>query len=268
MQVGIDLFVLRKSWLHEIDPRVKLFFVAVSIIILLVFKNIFFMLTALVLLHLLHWSAKIPRDRILFVWKTLMPVAILICVLWVVFYPAGDPLIQIWMVKITLVSLAQGAVLGLRIMTMAFVVFAWLYSTDQPSIVRSLVKLKMPFEWGLILALALRYIPTFQGMYAVISEAQQARALNISEGKGFGRVRTLMPIFVAMVISALRASDQLARALEARAFGAHGVERTYLRDISFRPLDWVFTFAIFATALLLLYLNFRYGFGRQPISLF
>ena len=157
--------------------------------------------------------------------------------------------------------------MALRITTMAFVVFAWLYTTDHPAVVRSLVKLKVPYEWGLTLALALRYIPTFQGMYAVISEAQQARGLNISEGKGFKRVRALMPIFVAMIISAMRASDQLANALEARAFGASGVERTYLHDIHFRPLDWAYTVFILSVTVLLLYLNLRLGFGKHPLSL-
>ena len=84
-----------------------------------------------------------------------------------------------------------------------------------------MVKLKMPYEWGLVLALALRYIPTFQGAYTLISEAQQARGLEIS-GSGFKRVKLMMPIFVAMIISSLRASDQLARALEARGLGAPG----------------------------------------------
>jgi energy-coupling factor transport system permease protein len=265
MPVGIDLYLKRESWLHRVDPRVKLLFVAASIVLLLIFKNLFFMLTALLLIHVLHWSAKMPRRKFIFIWKTMLPISIMICALWVIFYPTGTPIFEIWVIKITPLGLAQGIVLALRITTMAFVVFAWLYTTDQPAIVRSLVKLRVSYEWGLTLALALRYIPTFQGMYGVISEAQQARGLNISEGKGFQKVRTLMPIFVAMVISALRASDQLAYALEARAFGASGVERTYLHDIHFRPLDWAYTVFILGTTILLLYLNLRLGFGKQPV---
>ena len=267
MPVGVDLYLKRESWLHRVDPRVKLLFVAAAIVLLLVFKNLFFMLVALFLVHVLHWSAKMPRRKFVFIWKTMLPIAIMISTLWVIFYPTGTPIFEIWVIKITPLSIAQGMVLALRITTMAFVVFAWLYTTENPAIVRSLVKLKMSYEWGLTLALALRYIPTFQGMYVVISEAQQARGLNISEGKGFQRVRTLMPIFIAMVISALRASDQLAYALEARAFGASGVERTYLHDIHYRPLDWAYTMFILGATILLLYLNLALGFGKQAVSL-
>ncbi len=267
MPVAVDLYLKRQSWLHRADPRVKILFVGAAILLLLVFKNLLFMLTALFLVHVLHLSAKMPRRKFIFIWKTMLPIAITIWALWVIFYPTGTPVLEIWVIQITPVSVAQGMVLALRITTMAFVVFAWLYTTNQPAIVRSLVKLRMSYEWGLTLALALRYIPTFQGMYGAISEAQQARGLNISEGKGFQRVRTLMPIFIAMVISALRASDQLAYALEARAFGARGVERTYLHDIHYRPLDWAYTVFILGATLLLLYLNLALGFGKQAVSL-
>jgi len=267
MPVGIDLYLKRQSWLHRVDPRVKLLFVGATIMILLVIKNVFFMSAALLLVHVIHWSAKMPRGKFLFIWKTLLPIAILISTLWVLFYPTGTPIVEIWVIRITVLSLAQGGVLALRITTMAFVVFAWLYTTDHPAVVRSMVKLKVPYEWGLTLALALRYIPTFQGMYGMISEAQQARGLNISQGKGFRRVRALMPIFVAMVISAMRASDQLANALQARAFGASGVERTYLHDIHFRPLDWAYTVFILGVTFLILYMNLRLGFGKHPINL-
>ena len=267
MPIVVDLYSQRQSWVHRIDPRVKLLFVASSLLLLLLIKNVYIMLIGLVLIHLLHWSAHIPRERFMFVWKTLLPVSLIMFSMWVIFYPTGEPIAELWIVQITAIGLAQGLVLGLRILTMAFVVFAWLYTTDHPSLVRSLVKLKIPLEWGLILSLALRYIPTFQSMYAVISEAQQARGLNLSEKKGYRRVRAMMRIFVAMVISSLRASDQLAKALESRAFGASGVQRTNLHEIEFRRLDYVFTAIILGTISALLFLHLRFGIGTHPVNL-
>jgi energy-coupling factor transport system permease protein len=268
MPVVVDLYTPRRSWVHRADPRVKLLFVGCTLLLLLVFRNLFIMLSALVLLHLLHWSARMPKEKLWFIWKTLLPVAMLMTVLWAVFYPTGQPFLQFWIVKLTVPSLAQGLVLGLRIMAMAFAVFGWLYTTDQPSLVRSLVKLRVPFEWGLILALALRYIPTFQGMYGIISDAQQARGLDFSQTKGYRRVRSMMPIFVAMIISSLRASDQLAKALEARAFGAKGIARTSFRDIRYRPADYALTLALIVLAAAALYGSIRFGFGREALSLF
>jgi energy-coupling factor transport system permease protein len=268
MPVIVDLYTHRKSWLHKTDPRVKLFFVATALILLLVIKNIYMMVSIVIFVHLLHVSAKMPMDKFKFIWKTLIPISIMISVLWMVFYPEGEVLFQIWIVKVTLLGFVQGAVLALRIMSMAFVVFSWLFTTEQPDLVRSLVKLKMPFEWGLILTLALRYIPTFQGMYGTISEAQQARGLDTSEEKGFERVKAMMPIFIAMFISSLRASDQLAKAMDARAFGIKGATRTTLHDINFDTIDYFYILIIILLFVSVLYLNLVYGFASQPIMLF
>lgn len=268
MPVIVDLYTRRQSWVHRTDPRVKLFFVAASIILLLVFKNIYAMIAAALLVHLLHLSAKIPLEKFKFIWKTLLPIIIMISLLRMIFNPVGEIIYEIWLVKVTLLGIVQGLVLALRIISMAFVVFAWLYTTEQPALVRSLVKLKMPYEWGLVLALALRYIPTFQGMFGTISEAQQARGLDFSQGKGFQRVRTMMPIFIAMFISSLRSSDQLAKAMDARAFGVKGVDRTTLHDIHFRSIDYLYTFVLIILFVGLIYMNMIYGFAAQTISLF
>ena len=266
MPIITDLYLPSQTWVHALDARVKLLFVAALLVILLVFNNLFFMGVVLVLLHLLHGAAKMPRQRFAFIWRTLLPISLLILILRVIFYPVGTPVLQIWLIRITPMALAQGGVLGLRIISMAFAVFAWLYTTDPTLLVRSLVKLKLPYEWGLVLALALRYIPTFQGTYTLISEAQQARGLDLS-GAGFRRVKLMMPIFVAMIISSLRASDQLAKALESRALGLPDIRRTSLVDLHFRPTDYLATALIFLTTLGLLYLNRRYGFGTHPFYL-
>lgn len=268
MSISVNLYTPGQSWLHQTDPRVKLLFVAASIFLLILFKNVWLLLAALLLLHLLHWSAGTPLAKIRFIWKTLLPVALLMLLLRVLFYPVGEPLLTVWLVRVTMVALAQGLVLALRILTMALVVFAWLYTTTQPDLVQSFVRLGMPHAWGLVLALALRYIPTFQGTFTLIAEAQQARGLNVSHGSGFQRVRQMMPIFVAMIISSLRASGQLALALEARGYGRHGAVRTTLHGLRFCGRDWLLTAVLLSLLLTLTYLNLRYGFGSQPLLLY
>jgi len=277
MSFSFDLYVQRRSWLHAVDPRVKLAFVFLGTILMLAFKNLFIMLLSLVITHLLIFSAGVPGRKVKWVWKTMLPINILIPILWVAFYPEGPVvLFQFWFLKVTALSVVRGVSLALRLDAIAFLCFTWLFTTDQASLVRSLVKLGLPFEWGLVLALGLRYIPTFYGLYTVVSEAQQARALDLtggnpSTGSGhrfFTRVRSYLPILVAMMISALRTSEQLAMAMESRALGLPGVKRTCLRDIRFRPADYVYTAFLFAIFSVLLTLRSQFGFGAHPLYLF
>ena len=226
------------------------------------------MLGVLLLLHWLYLSASIPLAKLLAVWKTLLPVGTLMGLLWILFYPSGTPILQVWIFTITPLSIAQGIVLALRILNIGLVVTLWLYTTDSVSVVQSLVKVGVPYEWGLILALALRYIPFVQESYITISEAQQARGLNLSQGKGFQRARVMLPIFVTMMISVLRASDHVARALEARGFGAHNRARTSLYALDATASDFALTFLILLVFVAFLFLNLYFGFASQAIALF
>ncbi len=263
----VNLYVAGDSWLHRADPRVKLLFVASMIFLLILIKNLWLMLGAAILVHLLHFSAAIPLTRLRFIWKTLLPVITLMLLLRTLFYPAGEVWLSFWIIRITSLAVAQGCVLALRIITMALAVFAWLYTTTHSNIVRGFVKLGMPHEWGMVLALALRYIPTFQGMFGRISQAQQARGLNFSQHKGIQRVRIMMPMFVAMIISSLRASSQLAMSLEARGYGRRGITRTALHEIKFAPRDYILTAILLMLVAITTFLNLRYGFGNAPLAL-
>ena len=238
MSFMFDLYVERKGWAHRVDPRVKLLFVLLGVVSMIFFSNFFFMLAALIAIQLLIASAGVPRDRFAWVWKTMLPINFLIPLLWTVFYPEGDVLFELGLFKFTPVALFRGLGVAARLDTIAFICFLWLFTTDQMSIVRSLVKVGMPFEWGLVLAISLRYIPTFYGLYVVVAEAQQARALDITKGNFFTKLKAYMPIMVAMLISALRTADKLGKALESRALGLEGVERTYLHDIRFVRRDY------------------------------
>lgn len=268
MSFNFDLYVPSRSWLHQVDPRVKLAFVTGGTVTLLLFKNLWIMLAVLVALHGLILSAGVPRDRIGWVWRAMLPLNVLIPILWVVFYSEGDlVLLRFWFLRVTALSLVRGVALALRLDAIAFVWFSWLFTTDQATLARSLVKLGLPYEWGLVLALGLRYIPTFYGLFGVVTNAQQSRGLDLSEGRWLTRLRAYLPILVAMIISALRTAEKLSVALEARALGLPGVRRTAFREIAFRSLDYVYLGSVLALFALLALLRWRYGLGVHPLYL-
>jgi energy-coupling factor transporter transmembrane protein EcfT len=92
--------------------------------------------------------------------------------------------------------------------------------------------------------------------------------LNLSKGKGWQRARTMLPIFIAMMISVLRASDHVARALEARGFGTPSTARTSLYDLQATARDYTFTIMLVITLVAFLLLNLYFGFASQTIALF
>lgn len=267
MSFRFDLYVDRPSWLHRLDPRTKLALVGSGVVLLLLYRNLWLIVGFLALAHLVLLSARIPWSRLALIWRLLLPVSALIFALWPIFYPGEGPaLLEVWLLRVTTLRLVEGLAVALRIDALAFFIFVLLLTTDQAVLVRGLVKLGMPYSWGLTLAIALRYVPTFFGTFGAISDAQQARGLILGRGDFVGRLRSYMPILVAMIINALRLIDNLAMALEARGFGAP-VRRTYLRDLRLRPPDRVLLALTAAVFLVLLVARLGYGLGAHPLSL-
>jgi energy-coupling factor transport system permease protein len=130
-------------------------------------------------------------------------------------------------------------------------------------LVQGLVKMGLPYPWGLTVGLAIRHLPTTYGLFVTIGEAQQARGWIVGEGTLVQRARSYLPILVATIIAALRLSDNLGLALAARGLG-YPARRTTLHDISFGPADWL---AVASTTLLaagLVALRYGAGFGAAP----
>jgi energy-coupling factor transport system permease protein len=265
--ISADFYIDRQSWLHVSDPRVKFLLVLAASAITLVIKNTFLMAVVLAAAILIHRSARIPLDRIALPIKALLPISGLMVVIWVLFYPAGDALFSLGPVRFTPLSLANGLTVALRINAITLFVFAWLYTTTHERSVQALVKLKVPFAWGLTLLLAMRYIPSFQRTYAVIVDAQRSRGLSFESARGFKRVRLLMPVVVALVISSFRSSERLSIALEARGFGWDHSSRTSLRDIQMRSQDLITALVILVLAAAIFFLHLAFGFGADTILL-
>ena len=268
MSVAPDFYLPGRSWLHSTDPRVKLFLLLLVVVLLLVFQNLWVMLFAFFLMLIVHWSAGVPWDRMRFLIRALLPVVILMPLIWVIFYPQGEVSINLGIISIHGQSLAQGLSVSLRILAMTFAIFAVLFTTDTDTLIRGLVRLKMPYSWGLMLSLALRYVPNFANSYTSIQQAQQARGLEYETQRGLKRVRKMMPVLVPMIIGSFRSSEQMAVALEARGYGARGVQRTFLKVLRMNAADWMLIAGGMVVTGGLLVLVALVGFGSDPIYVF
>ena len=257
MSFAFNLYVDRPSWLHRLDPRTKLSFVVVSSFVLLSFNSPFISAAFLLGIHGMLWSGRVPASRLRWAWQRMWPITFLILVLWPIFYPQGnDVLWQVWRVRITTQGLWQGLGTALRINALTFAFLVLLFSTDQTRLVRGLVKLGLPYEWGLTLAIALRYVPSLYGIYTAVSEAQQARGWVIGEGRFVQRIKSYLPILVAVIVGSLRLADNLSMALAARGFQS-GAKRTHLRELELSPADKVSLILLAVLLIVFLVVRFR-----------
>lgn len=257
---ALEFYVAGRSWLHRLDPRVKLASLTLAGVVLFFWISLPLLVAALVLIHVVLLTANYPWERLATAWRAIALLLILIVVVWPIFDHSGRTLFQVGPLEVTSNGLLRGIANALRIAAINFLFVLWIGTTDARDLVRGFVRLGLPFRWGMALTIALRFIPTFAGTWATISDAQQARGL-VLEGWWLRRARQMLPILVAALVSALRASEQLAMTLESRGFGASR-HRTVLRDIRMRPADWLALAVTLLGATVLLWLTFEHSLGQ------
>lgn len=248
MTASFDLYLHRDTAIHRLDPRVKLAFVVEATLLTFLWPSIGMALVMIGICTVGFWRARIPAGHVTRIFRLVGPLMVMVFALTAIFgRGTGEALLAIGPLAITAASLAHGALLALRLLALATIIFLWLYTTEQASMVRGFVALGLPYEWGLTLALALRYLPLFASLFEQVRDAQQARGLDLEQKSFRGRLQAYQPVLVAMIISALRNSEHLGWALEARALGAPGVRRSTFRPLRLRAAD-VIALALFSAA--------------------
>lgn len=136
------------------------------------------------------------------------------------------------------------------------------FATTEPSeFASSLNKLGVSYKVAYSVALALRYIPNVQREYREISQAQQARGIDMSKGAGIpARVKAAMAILFPLIFSSLDKIESIANAMELRSFGKEK-QRTWYRARYFSAADFAAVGISVALLVVALYLNYRNG-GR------
>jgi len=240
----VDLYTEGDTFLHRMDPRVKI----TSVILLSILAFVLSSLEALGLLLLLIMAlvvlSRTPISKTAFAFKFVFRLMVLIVILWPLFDRSGEPVIaSLGPLRLTEPALLRGLTSATRIGCLATVWYILMFTTQQRDIVRALVKMGVRFDFGLTLAISLRFFPTFGATIGSIMDAQRARGLEFGRGGLLKRTRNYVAVLVPAIVSAMRTADGLSWALQSRAYGARP-DRTYLRDFRMRWSDYASLMAV------------------------
>jgi len=230
-----DFYQPREGWLHRLDPRSCLLMSLILMVAPFLLPGLGEMMIALLLIHLLLISASIPFKTLFRLWKILIPLMLLIILLWPLFSIEGNTVIWEWRrIRITLESLELGVMTALRLPVLLLAGYIPLLTHRQNRLIRGWVSLGVPYRIGLIIMLSLRFLPFFRESYHQIEQAQQMRGLKLKKAGLKGR----LPVFVSLIVWALRTSGDISMALETRGLG-YSKKPSFLTELKFKWFDWV-----------------------------
>jgi energy-coupling factor transport system permease protein len=119
------------------------------------------------------------------------------------------------------------------------VALMFITTTEPSEFASSLNKLRVSYRVAYAVALTLRYIPDIQRDFIDISQAQQARGIDMSRNVSLPRrLRSVTGVLFPLIFSSLDRVGVVASAMELRGFGKLD-KRTWYRARPFRPADFV-----------------------------
>ena len=141
------------------------------------------------------------------------------------------------------------------------IVLLFVCTTDPSEFAASLNRIGVSYRISYSVALALRYIPDIQREYQDISQAQQARGLELSKkAPFFQRLRSISKILIPLILSSLERIDTISNAMELRGFGKEK-QRSWYSGRPFTRLDIIAM--IFCVLLMVLSLALTFFNGSR-----
>lgn len=127
----------------------------------------------------------------------------------------------------------------MKVVCVVPVALLFIACTNPSEFAASLASIGLSYRVGYSVSLALRYIPDIQREYRNISQAQQARGIDLSgKDKFFTRLKNSVAILLPLVLSGLGRIETVSNAMELRGFGRKN-KRTWYVQRKMQKSDWI-----------------------------
>jgi energy-coupling factor transport system permease protein len=178
--------------------------------------------------------------------------------LYLVFDKSGqvlfDPGYQL--LSITSGGLLMGLRFSGRFLSIVFISYIFILTTDPSDLAYALMKVGLPYRYGFMLVTALRLAPVMEEEGQTIYRAQLVRGIRYDQGNLRKLVLIIQQFMTPLLISALRRADKLVFSMEGRGFGKQ-TQRTFRKRPLLTKLDLNVSFAMTLYFVMLIILNYR-----------
>lgn len=259
-----------KSFVHKLDPRLKLLFLIAYIVMLFVAKSFYGLALCGIILIVAVIASRVPFRSVLRSVKGIIFILVFTSVI-NVFFHGGERLLVEW--KFIHIYL-EGVIFAIFLVFRLFFLVmgsALLTLTTTPvnlcdgleSLLFPLTLIKIPVHvLALIMSIALRFIPTLIDETNRIISAQKARGAEFESRNPFKKIKAVIPVLIPLLLSAFRRAEELGDAMDARCYSC-GKKRTKYKKLKFlwRDLIGVLFAAVLIAGVILLNI---YGYYVCP----
>lgn len=244
--ITIGQYVPGDSFIHKLDPRIKILISIVYIVALFLVNNFEGYIFVIAFTALSIFISRVPFR---YIYKGLKPVFILLlftALINILMTPGTVKLFEWKFIRIYREGVVMAAFMILRLSFLIVGTSLLTLTTSPIELTDGIEKLLNPFkkigmpahELAMMMTIALRFIPTLMDETDKIMKAQMARGADFESGNVFRRAKNLIPLLVPLFISSFRRADELAMAMEARCYKG-GEGRTRMKQLRLSNRDFV-----------------------------
>ena len=238
--LNIFQFKKKNTFIHNLDPRTKLYYAIVVSILSLLFTDIIPLIIIFISTIPLFLLARSLKQWL----KTLQGLFILIIFILII-----DTLFISFSLAISMVFRLFGLITS----------FSLFFLTTHPDdFSQALIQMYIPYSFAFALSLSVRFIPTLGLETKTVMDAQMSRGLELQKGSILKRVKNFIPIIIPMIVLSIRRALLIAESLESRGFGI-SKKRTYLYKLKMTWKDYLVI--IFLSLIILLSIYIIYFLG-------
>ncbi len=241
------------SFLHRLDPRVKIVLLFALIVAIFAFDTpgAYAALTGLTLC--LAAASTVPMTLL---FKSVRPLWWLLAFTFLMHLGGtpGEVIARVWIFDLTWEGLVKGLFLCLRLVLLILLSSLLTFTTSPLMLTDALERLLRPLrcfgvpahELAMMMTIALRFIPTLLNETDRVLKAQLARGADLDRGSIVKRMKAFIPVLVPLFVIVFQTADDLAVAMEARCYRG-GEGRSRMKPFAWRFADTaalVFCFAL------------------------
>lgn len=235
----ISLYTNNGSWLTQLHPFTKLWYLAAAICIPLLTGSLWGFAVMIIISFALLKSGRLIK-------KALPLIAFSFTIILTIFLIHGlvnqqnkNVLFAIGFLRFYKEGLLYVAHIGLNILNMLLSFAIVVLSTRPSELVDELERKGFSPRFGYIINSVFQIIPQMMGTMHTITDAQRSRGME-TEGNLLVRIKAFLPLISPVVMSALTATRERAIALEVRGFGVKGT-KTWMHPHKKTKADRIFS---------------------------
>lgn len=259
--ITLGRFFPGNSFIHKLDPRVKILLMIVLLFTVFLSANYLSLFVNFFAIMLFVSLTKINLKTYLKSMKFILFIVLFTGML-NIFYAKGTAIFKLGVFVITDEGLNNSIFVSMRLIMLILVSSLLTFTTSPTSLtyaierlIRPLAKFKIKtHELAMMMTIALRFIPTLLEETDKIIDAQKSRGANMETGNILNRIKSFVPVLVPLFVSSFRRAYDLALAMECRCYKG-GEGRTCMKILRIGSNDIWAILIVFGLLVFVLIIN-------------